>query len=323
MQMAIQLIQSLLETPVAAISPCLLDKLPNAIPPWNRIFTSPKSISACPGTWKEGISNAGKSTILKHLQLVQRIEPTPVEVEEARRVILTGLIDAFRLRLLQSLRIGFIGDFHAVLHVLTHASNVLNDKGQLLREEHLVQGHPSHLANLCVHIQTIGVYQAKVTFDPFDFDICDVGGSRAARKKWLHCLAAKPDYVIYVVDLGGYSQIVQEDHDTNQMCESLEAFEKVINSRFVEDLPVFLLLNKADLFERRIVQVPVSEYFPDYDGAADYSKACRFFADRFADLDHRSPGKLHCYVTNSLDTKEFQTAWRGIHEKLIHTSLKY
>lgn len=69
-----------------------------------------------------GISNAGKSTIFKNLQLMQGIEPTPVEVEEARRVILTGLIDTFRHRLLRSLRVGFIGDFHAVLHVLTYVS---------------------------------------------------------------------------------------------------------------------------------------------------------------------------------------------------------
>lgn len=107
------------------------------------------------------------------------------------------------------------------------------------------------------------------------------------------------------------------------MRESLEVFEKVVNTRFVENLPVFLLLNKADLFERRTAHVPVSEYFPDYDGAVDHSKACRYFADRFADLDHRSPGKLHCYVTNSLDTKEFRKSWGEIHEKLIHTSLKY
>lgn len=43
-----------------------------------------------------GISNAGKSTVLKQLQLMQGIRPTPVELEEARKVIRTGLIDTFR-----------------------------------------------------------------------------------------------------------------------------------------------------------------------------------------------------------------------------------
>lgn len=108
------------------------------------------------------------------------------------------------------------------------------------------------------------------------------------------------------------------------MLESLEVFERVINLPYVQNIPVFLLLNKADLFANKIHQQPISEYFPDYSGAADYHKACGFFADRFALLDHRSsPGKLHCYVTNCLDTNEFQNAWRQVQKKMVHISLKY
>ncbi|KAL8975222.1 MAG: hypothetical protein Q9197_000525 [Variospora fuerteventurae] len=309
-----------------------------------------------------GISNAGKSTILKHLQQVQGIKPTRVEIEEARHVILTGLINTFRLGLLQSIRIDFIGNVDAAIHLLTHASNVLKDKAQLLREEHLAQvleiirelwameetrwainsglwtqklsniphimdnldrilWEDSFISNLCVHIQTAGVYRSKVTVDPFDFKICDVGGSRSARKKWIHCLKDKLDYVIYVVDLAGYSHTMQEDHDTAS--ESLRVFESVVNSPPVQNLPIFLLLNKADVFENMIHHQPISEFFPDYEGATDYHKACGFFADRFAGLDRRSPGRLHCYVTNCLDTIDFQNAWRQVHEKMVHTLLKY
>ncbi|KAL8924110.1 MAG: hypothetical protein Q9208_004247 [Pyrenodesmia sp. 3 TL-2023] len=116
---------------------------------------------------------------------------------------------------------------------------------------------------------------------------------------------------------------MEEDHEKNQMLESLQVFESVINLPHVQKLPVFLLLNKADVFEKKILQQPISDLFPDYDGATDYYKACSFFADRFARLDRRSPGKLHCYVTNCLDTNEFQNAWRQVHEKMVHTSLKY
>ncbi|KAI4141990.1 MAG: hypothetical protein LQ341_003348 [Variospora aurantia] len=312
------------------------------------------------------ISNAGKSTILKHLQQVQGIKPTRVETEEARHVILTGLINTFRLGLLQSIRINFIRDVDAVIHLLTHASNVLKDKAQLLREEHIAQvleilrelwameeirwsinsglwtqklsniphimdnldrilWEDSCVSNLCVHIQTAGVHRSKVTVDPFDFEISDVGGSRSARKKWIHCLKDKLDYVIYVVDLAGYSHTMQEDHDTAS-CQSATfkyVFESVVNLPPVQNLPIFLLLNKADVFEKMIHQQPISEFFPDYEGATDYYKACGFFADRFAGLDRRSPGRLHCYVTNCLDTIDFQNAWRQVHEKMVHTLLKY
>ncbi|KAL8834226.1 MAG: hypothetical protein Q9170_003857 [Blastenia crenularia] len=43
-----------------------------------------------------GISNSGKSTVLKQLQLMQGIVPTEVELEEALKVIRIGLMDTFR-----------------------------------------------------------------------------------------------------------------------------------------------------------------------------------------------------------------------------------
>lgn len=107
------------------------------------------------------------------------------------------------------------------------------------------------------------------------------------------------------------------------MCESLQVFENVVNEPAVQNMPVFLLLNQADLFEDTIHLNPISGQFTDYDGGADYFKACHFFADRFARLDRRRPGKLHCYVTNSLDTSEFQNAWQQIHEKMIYITLRY
>ena len=107
------------------------------------------------------------------------------------------------------------------------------------------------------------------------------------------------------------------------MLESLQVFESLLNHNSLKYVPVFLLLNKADMFERTIIRHSISSYFGDYTGDADYFKACRFFADRFAALDHRPPGKLHCYVTNSLETVEFQNAWRQIQEKMVHITLKY
>lgn len=107
------------------------------------------------------------------------------------------------------------------------------------------------------------------------------------------------------------------------MDESLQVFDSLVNQASVQKLPIILLLNKADVFEKTILQTPISKNFEDFDGEADYFKACRFFADRFARLDGRTPGKLHCYVTNCLDTAEFQNAWRQIHEKMIHITLKY
>lgn len=72
----------------------------------------------------------------------------------------------------------------------------------------------SQLAYLIAHIMTNGVYKSNVTVDPFDFKVYDVGGTRAGRKKWGHCLGENLDFIIHVVDLNGYCQHLQEDHDT-------------------------------------------------------------------------------------------------------------
>lgn len=107
------------------------------------------------------------------------------------------------------------------------------------------------------------------------------------------------------------------------MMESLLVFDSVVNNASVHDVPIFLLLNKADLFEQNISQKPIADYFADYSAGAEYSEACRFFAGRFASLDHRPRGKLYCYVTDSLHTTKFRNAWRQVQEKMIYTTLKY
>lgn len=71
----------------------------------------------------------------------------------------------------------------------------------------------SYIANLCMHIKTEGVHKSRFTVSPFDFEVYDVGGTRAGRKKWIHCIGEQPDHIIHVVDLNGYCQNLAEDLD--------------------------------------------------------------------------------------------------------------
>ncbi|KAL8957335.1 MAG: hypothetical protein Q9183_006088, partial [Haloplaca sp. 2 TL-2023] len=71
--------------------------------------------------------------------------------------------------------------------------------------------HP-YIGSLCVYIKTLGVYKSTLTAGPFDFEVYDVGGSRAGQKKWIHCMA-NLDSLVWVVDLNGYCRYLQEDID--------------------------------------------------------------------------------------------------------------
>ncbi|KAL9576396.1 MAG: hypothetical protein Q9212_007134, partial [Teloschistes hypoglaucus] len=169
----------------------------------------------------------------------------------------------------------------------------------------------SYTASLYAHIKTTGVYRSLASLGPFDLEVCDVGGSRAVRKKLVHFDCMKDlDYAIYVADLNGYCQYLQEDLDANQMWESLQLFESLLNLPELAGTIVFLFLNKADLFETTILREPILDYFSDYTGGADYWKGTQYFANKFAALDRRPGKKLHCHVTDSLDTPSFQKAWR-------------
>lgn len=70
----------------------------------------------------------------------------------------------------------------------------------------------SYMASLYACIQTSGVYRSIASLGPVDLEVCDVGGARAVRKKLIQfdCMEDL-DYAIYVADLNGYCQYLQED----------------------------------------------------------------------------------------------------------------
>ncbi|KAL8871349.1 MAG: hypothetical protein Q9174_002796 [Haloplaca sp. 1 TL-2023] len=303
-----------------------------------------------------GISNAGKSTISKQLQMLQGLGISTAEVEEIRHVIYTGLLHAFKMTIQCNLELidlakSTCGDYlnllfdeahdfsratlsyiqqlwnqprinwaiqsHSWPQVPDNISSIMNNLSTIFYDD---EKHP-YFGNLCVYIKTLGVYKSTLTAGPFDFEVYDVGGSRAGRKKWVHHLADL-DSVVWVIDLNGYCRYLEEDIDANQMEESMKVFESVVAQPQMRNVQVFLLLNKADLFERTLLCEPVQDFFPDYEGGADYFRASQYFANSFARLDHRPGKKLQCFVTDALDTAAFQNAWCQVQEKMIQTALK-
>ncbi|KAL8835924.1 MAG: hypothetical protein Q9176_006608 [Flavoplaca citrina] len=306
-----------------------------------------------------GISSAGKSTIIKQLQSMQGITSSLHEVEEARDLICTQLFEVFQRTChrdedlqteLQANLLSKYCDFSITSSSDAAKSNALKILQQfwdnpLIRwavESASWPAVPNNISymmdnidkvlwhdkannfdpSLCVHIMTNGLYYSTIEGEPFRYEIIDVGGTRAMRKKWSRCMQDL-DSVIFVADLNGYCQTIEEEPGVNQMEESLEVLERITAHTSLQNTPILLLLNKADLFERTINRHPISDVYPEYVGGIDYWKACRFMADCYARRDRRPPGKLYCYVVDSLDTTAFQNAWRQVQEKITHTTLKY
>ena len=78
-----------------------------------------------------------------------------------------------------------------------------------------------------MYIKTLGVYKSTLTAGPFDFEVYDVGGSRAGQKKWVHCMTDL-DSVVWVVDLNGYCRYLQEDIDA--VCQPSSQSYSILNT---------------------------------------------------------------------------------------------
>jgi hypothetical protein len=87
--------------------------------------------------------------------------------------------------------------------------------------------------------------------------------------------------VLFLVNLAGYNQVLFEDISKNRMHESLELFESVAQNELFADTPIFLFLNKKDIFETQILEVDMKGTFPEYEGGTNLANALDFTTKLF------------------------------------------
>lgn len=116
--------------------------------------------------------------------------------------------------------------------------------------------------------------------DQLVFQVVDVGGQRNERKKWMHCFD-DVRAILFVVNLAGYDQVLFEDSSKNRMEESLELFQKVCSNKLFADTPIFLFLNKKDLFEVMCKERGVGDTFADYKGPMELAPSLEFIEGLF------------------------------------------
>jgi len=126
---------------------------------------------------------------------------------------------------------------------------------------------PNNQDILRCRLATTGVHFTKFTTgkDKQTFRMYDVGGQRGERKKWIHCFE-NVTAILYVASLIEYDQVLAEDRSRNRLEESLALFDGVISLPWFKNASIILFLNKKDLFEEKIPNVYISEYFPCYLG---------------------------------------------------------
>ncbi|CAM9909503.1 unnamed protein product, partial [Choristocarpus tenellus] len=127
---------------------------------------------------------------------------------------------------------------------------------------------------------------------PHRYSLVDVGGQRSERRKWMHCFD-DVKAIVFLVGLSGYHQVLFEDNSVNRMQESLTLFGEVVGNPIFENTPIFVFLNKKDLFETMILTKPLTTCFPEYDGPeGEAMPALKYIEDRYKEvMNTKVPGK--------------------------------
>ncbi|CAM9449006.1 unnamed protein product [Pylaiella littoralis] len=140
--------------------------------------------------------------------------------------------------------------------------------------------------------RTTGIIVTEFSDKPYTYSLVDVGGQRSERRKWMHCFD-DVKAVVFLVGLSGYHQVLFEDSSVNRMQESLELFTEVAGNPIFEKTPIFVFLNKKDLFEEMIVTKSLKKCFPEYDGPEGESMpALRYIEQKYKQaMLSKVPGK--------------------------------
>ncbi|KAJ3269478.1 Guanine nucleotide-binding protein G(t) subunit alpha-3 [Terramyces sp. JEL0728] len=72
--------------------------------------------------------------------------------------------------------------------------------------------------------------------------------------------------VLFVASISSYDQNLVEDNTVNRMVDSLVLFEQITNHKLMAKPQFVLFFNKKDLYEVKIKQIGIREFFPEYDG---------------------------------------------------------
>jgi len=145
-------------------------------------------------------------------------------------------------------------------------------------------------------------------------------------KKWIHCYENVKG-VIYVADVASYNQCLYEDNSTNRLIEDLDLFAKVCESDWIRNLPVFLLLNKFDLFIDKIQKHHLNEIFSDYPeyicnttANASLEFSSKFILNKF--LLRNSTGlRVYPFFTNCTDTNNMKLILNVLKEKIKNNGI--
>lgn len=161
---------------------------------------------------------------------------------------------------------------------------------------------------LKARLRTTQVILERYSIEGTDFEVCDVGGQRAERRKWLPCFT-DVNAVIFVAALSEYDQRLAEAKLDNRMVEALNLFGSIVKNAYFEKTPIMLFLNKKDIFAEKIKYSDIARvsHFSDYGGPPDdFDYGVLYFIQKFEEQLEGEFSDNFIHVTNATDTTNME-----------------
>lgn len=171
---------------------------------------------------------------------------------------------------------------------------------------------PSEEDCVMARVRTTGINETKIADGNASFTVVDVAGQKSERKKWPNAFD-NVKAVVFVVALSGYHQVMFEDSTQNRMQEELKLFEVIANNPLFEECPVFLFLNKKDLFEKMTQEVPLTTCFKEYHGSSNVQDAIQYVQEQF-EKKMEKKDRLTSFVISARYKKDVKWSWEEVSE---------
>jgi len=170
-------------------------------------------------------------------------------------------------------------------------------------------------------VKTTGITETTFIIGDLTYRMFDVGGQRSERKKWIHCFE-NVTTILFLVAISEYDQLLFADETVNRMQEALTLFDSICNSRWFVKTSIILFLNKIDRFKEKLPVSPMKNYFPDYEGGADYQAACDYILNRFVSLNQHETKQIYTHFTCATDTMQIRFVMAAVNDIIIQENLR-
>ncbi|XP_065193683.1 G protein alpha i subunit-like [Sycon ciliatum] len=181
---------------------------------------------------------------------------------------------------------------------------------------------PTETDILHIRVRTTGIIQTDFRFENADFQLFDVGGQRSERRKWIHCFDGVTA-IIFCASLSGYDTMCAEDGTTLRLHESLQLFDLICNSCYLQNSSMLLFLNKTDLLQQKVFTSALKDCFPEYSGQQTFEEVATYIQMKFVQLNKtRGDDQVFVHRTCATDTSIVKRVFQVAADTILRENLE-